>query len=258
MRRVPLPLVFAGLIAFGATVAIIIKVVIYPLGGVIWLSKDMATSIQYSAPSGLVAVPVGHGRFVLTPNTTNWYYGLVGLTIPRVLGTARPFTGVLVMNITLYGKAYTHYVCNMSNRGAIAISFYGLRAIVGDWVRSGGYYVLKPRNYTVDLYGECARQIMAAANTTYLYVYEPRADYFKPTSSTDLSIYYDSLNATGHVTATYYTGFSLAWQSVSTSGTTAGFSLTTFDNDNWVIYPPLVIAFYNGTSPTTLTAKVTN
>jgi hypothetical protein len=255
MRRIPIPAILAAVIAAGITVTIIIQIIwLTPPGGVVLLVPQGATTksfvYQILAGSKLTHfMPVGYGKFALRPNTTSWYY-YIDTSMPYIITVSKPFTGVV--KVTVEGTDY--YLCNSSNYGAI-IRVYDSIGWVGDWVKVGSYYVLNPRNATDAAgYVTCAKSVISTAGWSYLLVYEPRSDYFTYNPSTkSATVYYDSIDSAGTVTAKYgSTTFTPSWIALTANTDTVVGTWSATSDYSYLYYPSLIFTLYNGSAVTQL------
>ncbi len=255
MRRLPIPVLVAAVIAVGVIVTIIIQVnTLSPPGGVLVLIPQGATTKIYAyqiIAGGKVNhfMPLGYGKFTLKTNTTNWYY-YTDTSMPYIIAVSKQFTGVV--KVTLEGTDY--YLCNSSKYGAVIRAFDYI-GWVGDWVKVGSYYILNPRNATDAAgYVDCAKSVISTAGWTYLLVYEPRGDYFTYDASTkSATVYFDSIDSAGTITAKYgSTVFTPSWTELTANTNTVVGSYKVTSDYAYVYYPSLIYALYNGTAVTQL------
>jgi hypothetical protein len=262
MRRIPIALIIAAVVAIGITVMITITVIrLQPSGGILILFKPGVTGISYvyQVLVGTTTVshllPVGYGKFTLNANTTSWYYH-VETGMPYIIAVSKPFSGVATVNI----GGTNYYICNSSNYGAVIRATDRL-GWVGDWVYSGSFYVLNVRNVTDSTnYQTCPKNIITTAGWTNALLYEPRGDYFTYDLSTKtIKAFYDTIDSAGTITAKAGSvTITPKWTALS-ANTNVLVGYYGFDSSNTIMYyPTFIFAYYNGTVSTLLKITPSN
>jgi hypothetical protein len=255
MSRLPIPPLFiAAVVALGVVTIVFQIVTLYLPGGVILLLKEGGDTISIRielviGQRASIFLPLGYGKFVLEPNTTDWYYAIDTARTP-IVAVRYPFSGVVKVNI----DGVDYYLCNESNAGAIVVNPLGW---VGDWVKVGSYYVLSPRNLTDNPgYVSCASKIPPLLGRATVAIGNPRADYFQYVPPSTVYVYYDLVYSNGTIQykAIYKTA-TITWSQL-TPGTVAGTYKMTSDR-NYIVYTGLIYLYFNGTATTKITARPT-
>ncbi|MGC9131447.1 MAG: hypothetical protein ACP5H5_07675 [Pyrobaculum sp.] len=260
MHRIPIPLLIAAVVAIGAAIYLLIQVTVLvpPTTNVMLLFKEPNQTVYYrfqfiQGGKATVVYPLGWGRYALTPNTTGWYYMTLATALPFIFAVQQPFTGVVKYEFTLGNTRYYYYLCNMSNYGGIFYwdtLYYGM---VGDWVKVGSFYVFNPRNVTDPGYITCAQYMAKNYAAGWVYVAEPRADYYGLDSSGNLVVYFDLVRDTGYIEPKDTSYSYYGWRELQPGTTTVvGQSYIITSDYMYVIYPVWVVVKYVGNATTSL------
>lgn len=200
MRRIPIPLILAAIIAVGVTVTIIFQItVLTPPSAVVVLVPQDSSTVTYNfeaVGAQHVAFPIGMGLMQITYNTTNFYYynvtELWSLAVPSSKYTN--MTGTFSVNI---GTAtYSLHVFDCGN--VVVVGYYAL-VYIGQWADFGGFKVAVPVNFTAtEDQLTCARKYMNYYQLASVDIFSPRIDYYA-FDGTYIYVYYDRVD-----TSTYY------------------------------------------------------
>lgn len=195
MRRVPIPLILAAVIAVGVTVMIIFQItVLTPPSAVVVLVPQGSTSATFSFQTvnrANVAFPIGIGMMQINHNTTALYYynvtDLWAIAVPasrynNMTGQySVPYTTIQVFdcgNVVVVGSSSTVYV--------------------GQWADFGGFKVTVPVNFTASRNQlACIRKYLSRFSIASVAVFNPRIDYYSY-DGTYINIYYDYVDTSSY------------------------------------------------------------
>ncbi|QJF12440.1 hypothetical protein QIT50_gp28 [Pyrobaculum spherical virus 2] len=200
MRRIPIPLILAAVIAVGVTVTIIFQItVLTPPSAVVVLVPQGSSTVTYQFVAIDVkhaAFPIGMGLMQITYNTTNFYY----YNVTELWSLAVPASRYINMTGTYSVNTGTRtYSFNVFDCGNVVVVGYLTTVYIGQWVDFGGFKVAVPVNFTASQDQlTCARKYMGYYNLAGVNIFSPRIDYYA-FDGTYIYVYYDRVD-----TSTYY------------------------------------------------------
>ncbi|MEM4898377.1 MAG: hypothetical protein QXR18_09320 [Pyrobaculum sp.] len=199
MRRIPIPLILAAIIAVGVAVTIIFQItVLTPPSAVVVLVPQGATTATFHIEDigvQYVAFPIGMGAMEITFNTTNFYYynidDLWSLAVPASKYTN--MTGTHEINT----RAGT-YTLRVFDCGNVVVVGSTLIVYVGQWADFGGYKVAVPVNFTASQHQlACVRKFLHYYSIYNVDVFSPRIDYYE-FDGYRIYVYYDYVDIYNH------------------------------------------------------------
>ncbi|MEM0479655.1 MAG: hypothetical protein QXS16_04965 [Pyrobaculum sp.] len=188
MRRIPIPLILAAVIAVGVAVTIIFQITILtPPSAVVVLVPQGSTTVTFQfegVGEQYVAFPIGMGLMQITFNTTNFYYynitDLWSLAVP-----ASKYT-----NMTGNHLVGTHSL-RVFDCGNVVVVGSSFIVYIGQWADFGGYKVAVPVNFTASQDQlTCVRKYLHYNGIYGVDVFSPRIDYYE-FDGTNIYVYYD-------------------------------------------------------------------
>jgi len=259
--RIPIPLILALAVAVGVSVTIIFKItVVPPPSAVVAPIETSATSLDTGSSTYLISVDVASGSYVNYPtlaglgklqlkaNTTGWYY----LQTDWFVTVVRRSTGDAVFVLSNNRKVH---VREINNTHAVVFFDKGTVAVVTQKVQVGttGWIVYHPVPTSYDDTTKTVLQnIISSLGYTYIYVFQPKADYVKYDANTKyFYMYLDMISSSGSVTvrggnvknATNFIPIS-ANMPVTVNG------IEQIDTNNYVLYSVWALFYYQPTSNT--------
>lgn len=199
MRRIPIPLILAAVIAVGVTVTIIFQITILtPPSAVVVLVPQGSSTVTYQfEATGVryVAFPIGLGLMQISYNTTNFYYynvtDLWSLAVPaskytNMTGTRSVNTGTGTYSISVF------------DCGNVVVVGRSSLVYIGQWADFGGYKVAVPVNFTASQDQlACVRKYLNYYGISSVDVFSPRVDYYS-FDGTYIYVYYDHVDTTSY------------------------------------------------------------
>lgn len=195
MRRIPIPLILAAIIAVGVAVTIIFQItVLTPPSAVVVLVPQGVSTVTFQiegAGEQYVAFPIGMGHMQITFNTTNFYYcnieELWSLAVP-----AHKYTNMTGTHSVYIGtRAYTLHVFDCGNLVVVGRSSM---VYIGQWADFGGFKVAVPVNFTAspDQLG-CVWKYLHYYGIYSVDIYNPRIEYYE-FDGEYIYVYYDNVD----------------------------------------------------------------
>lgn len=200
MRRIPIPLTLAAVIAVGVTIMIIFQItVLTPPSTVVVLVPQGASTVTYRFEgTGVqhVAFPIGIGAMRVSFNSTKFYYynitELWTLAVPA--SKYRNMTDTYTVRIGTRTYSFSVFDC-----GHVVVVGNGPLVYIGEWADFGGFKVAVPVNFTASQdQVACARRYMNYYRIAGVDIYNPRVDYYV-FDGTNIHVYYDRVDTSTYV-----------------------------------------------------------
>lgn len=200
MRRVPIPLILAAVIAVGLTITIIFQITILTApSAVVVLVPQGASTVTYrfeGVGTQHVAFPIGMGAMRVSYNTTNFYF----YNVTELWSLAVPASKYTNMTGTYTFTVGTRtYSMNVFDCGKVVVVGASTLVYIGEWADFGGYKVAVPVNFTGSQdQVACARRYMNHYRLAGVDIFSPRIDYYV-FDGTNIHVYYDRVDTSTYV-----------------------------------------------------------
>lgn len=199
MRRIPIPLLLAAVIAVGMTITIIFQITILnPPSAVVVLVPEGSSTVTYrfeGTDVQYVAFPIGFGAMQISYNTSNfYYYNVTDLWTLAVRSSKYTnMTGTYTVRIGTVTYAMEVFDC-----GNVVVVGRGNLVYIGQWADFGGFKVAVPVNFTASQDQlTCARRYMSYKRLAGVDIFSPRIDYYV-FDGTNIYVYYDRVDTTSY------------------------------------------------------------
>lgn len=254
MRRIPIPLILAAVIAVGMTIVIIFQITILtPPSAVVVLVPQGASTVTYRfEATGVkyVAFPIGMGSMQISYNTTNFYYYNVTelWTLAVSASKYRNMTGTYTATIETRTYSFSVFDC-----GDVVVVGNGPLVYIGQWTDFGGFKVAVPVNFTASQDQlTCARRYMQHYRLAGVDIFSPRIDYYV-FDGTNIHVYYDRVG-----TSDYYFRYNRRSYTPKALSNNAAIGYKVTDSQTGIVYlGGFYVGAFSATSSGTYEVRVT-